>query len=362
MQSKADRYANIKYAFAIADILYTIFLLLALQLSGMSRILKIVVSSVTAVAALKIALYCAIIFIFYSLLTFGLDLYSSFVVEHYFGLSKQKLSSWLLDYIKSTALGFVVFIVLMECFYIFIGASARGWWWMSASFWALLTVVIARIFPVVVIPLFFKYKNISDESLRSAVFALAKKMQVKVLDIFEIDYSKKSLKANAAFVGIGSSRRVLLTDTLLNGRFGNKEIEAVLAHEFAHFKHRHLLKMVIMSSLGIFVMFYIFFLLDGRVFTAGNIADLGWWLLLFMLFQLISAPLVNLIHRKMEKNADAGSLKAVGDKEAFISMMNKLADQNLAQRKVPLWAKIFFYDHPPVSERIEFAQDYTASV
>ena len=87
-------------------------------------------------------------------------------------------------------------------------------------------------------------------------------MHVKILDVFEIDFSKKSLKANAAFVGMGRSKRVLLTDTLLKGSFQQKEIEMILAHEFAHYRFRHLLKMVMISALMIFVTFYIFFRLD----------------------------------------------------------------------------------------------------
>jgi STE24 endopeptidase len=362
MQDKADRYASIKYTLAIAEILYTLLLLLALQLSGMNTALKLAVISITPNEFVRVALYCGTIFALYGILSFGLDLYRSFVVEHHFGLSKEKLSSWVSDYLKSAALGLFVFILLMECFYYFALNYPRSWWWMSALFWTFLTVVIARIFPVVVIPLFFKYKRIADESLRKSVFELAEKMRVKILDVFEIDYSKKSLKANAAFVGMGRSRRVLLTDTLVGGGFTNKEIETVLAHEFAHYRMKHLSKMVLISAAGIFAMFYIFSIMDRGVLKADNISNLGSWLFLFMLFQIVLTPFVNVIHRKMEANADRVALETVRDKAAFISMMEKLSERNLAQRRPPVWAKVFFYDHPPISERIESAQNYTASV
>lgn len=360
MEDRADRYASIKYAFAIADIVYTLLLLLALQISGMNVVLKLASYTITSYEIIRVALYSASLFILYSLLSFGLDLCRSFVVERHFGLSKQKLSSWLLDYLKGNALNLFVFIVLMECFFFFIRNYPQYWWWMSAVLWIFLTVVIARVFPVIVIPLFFKYKKISDEGLRSSIFELAKKMHVKILDVFEIDYSKKSLKANAAFVGMGKSRRVLLTDTLLGGKFQHKEIEMILAHEFAHYRFRHLLKMVLMSAATIIITFYIFFRLDQAGLKAGDIANLGSWLFLFMLFQLICVPLANLIHRTMERNADGAAIKTLGDKDAFISMMNKLAEQNLAQARPPLWAKIFFYDHPPIGERIEFAKKMPA--
>ncbi|MDP3790954.1 MAG: M48 family metallopeptidase [Candidatus Omnitrophota bacterium] len=356
MENRADKYARIKYQLAIIDIAYTLFLLMILQMSGINAVLKTAVFDFTSSEIIRVALYSAALFAAYSVLSFHVDFYRSFVIERRFNLSNQKILAWLADYLKSNVLGFFVFILLMECFFFFIRSSAGSWWWMSAIFWIFLTIVIARIFPVIVIPLFFKYKRIDNESLRQSILALAQKMQVKILDVFEIDYSKKSLKANAAFVGIGKSKRVLLTDTLLGGKFQPKEIEVILAHEFAHYRLKHILKMVAMSALMIFVTFYIFFLLDKSVLDARDIANLGSWILLFMLFQIIVTPFINWIHRTMERNADIQAINIIGDKDAFISMMEKLADQNLAQRKPPLWAKILFYDHPPIEERIDLAR------
>lgn len=360
MEDKAAQYARIKYRLAIIDILYTLFLLFVLQVSGVNIALKSFIAGITSSDVMLVGIYCASIFIGYGLLSFSLDLYRSYIIEHRFNLSNQKFSAWLADYFKGNILSLLVFIVLMECFFFFVRSYSHSWWWMSAIFWIFLTVVIARIFPVIVIPLFFKYKKIENESLRNSILALAEKMNVKILDVFEIDYSKKSFKANAAFVGIGRSKRVLLTDTLLNGKFEPKEIELILAHEFAHYRLRHILKMVAMSSFIILLTFYIFFILSGSVIDAGDIANLGSWIFLFMLFQMIITPVINLIHRKMEKNADSAAIKAAGDKDSFISMMEKLAQQNLAERKPPLWAKIFFYDHPPIEERINFARNMEA--
>ena len=356
MEDKAKAYARIKYRLAIIDILYTLLLLVVLQASGINLLLRASISAFTSSEIMVIALYSAILFISYGILTFGIDMYRSFVVEHKFNLSNQKISAWFLDYIKGNVLSLLVFIVLIECFFFFIRNYPDSWWWMSAIFWIFLTIVIARIFPVVVIPLFFKYKRIDNEALRNAILALAERMHVKILDVFEIDFSKKSLKANAAFVGMGRSKRVLLTDTLLKGSFQQKEIEMILAHEFAHYRFRHLLKMVMISALMIFVTFYIFFRLDKYGLNARDITNLGTWILLFMLFQTMLTPFINWIQRIMEKNADAAAIKTIRDKGSFISMMEKLAEQNLAEKSPPLWAKIFFYDHPPIEERIEFAK------
>lgn len=357
MEDRARAYARVKYRLAIIDIVYTILLLVVLQASGANLFLKSVFFGLTSSGWLRVALYSSALFIGYGILSFGIDLYRSFVIEHQFKLSNQKISSWLMDYIKGNMLGLFVFVVLMECFFFFVGNYPSSWWWMSAIFWIFLTIIIAKIFPVIVIPLFFKYKKIEDNNLRQAILTLAEKMRVKILDVFEIDFSKKSLKANAAFVGLGRSKRVLLTDTLLGGKFRQKEIETILAHEFAHYRLKHILKMVVMSAVSILFIFYIFFLLNERILYARDISNLGTWILLFMLFQIITSPFINWTHRTMERNADKAALETIGDKEAFISMMDKLAQQNLSERKPPLWAKILFYDHPPIDERIEFAKN-----
>lgn len=358
MEDKARKYARIKYKLALIDIFYTLFLLMLLQISGLGLPLLHTLTLVSNNQFVLVALYSVTIFLLYSALSFPLSFYRSFVVEHRFNLSNQKFHSWFLDYIKLSALGLAVFIILIESFFFFIFAYPSSWWWMSALFWIFLSVVIARIFPVIVIPLFYKYKRIENEDLRSRIIGLAKKMHVHILDVFEIDFSKKSLKVNAAFVGVGSSRRVLLTDTLLGGKFLPEEIELILAHEFAHYRFKHLIKMVMINSCVILLFFYIFFQIDSNLrLDIKDIVNLGTWIFLFMLFQILLAPFMNLISRIMERNADIEAIKIGKKRESFISMITKIGEQNLSEFKPPLWAKIFFYDHPPIEERIDYAKN-----
>jgi len=361
MEDRAREYSNVKYRLAVVDMFLTLALLLLLQFSGFNVRLKNILQNISAAQQVLTALYSITIFIIYSALTFFLDFYRSFVIEHRFALTKQGIPSWGADYLKSNLLGLLMFVVLMESFFYFIRNHSAYWWWMSALFWIFLTVVIARIFPIVIIPLFFKYKKLENEDLRRRILDLAARMRVKILDVFEIDFSKKSLKANAAFVGIGRSKRVLLTDTLLGGRFQSGEIEMILSHEFAHYRLRHMIKMIAMSSFLIFLSFYVFFELNNRLFASlglavWDISNIGIWLFLFMALQILCAPLHNFISRNMEKNADMAAIKVSGDTKHFISMMEKLGEQNLSDPHPPLWAKIMFYDHPPIDERIAYAR------
>jgi STE24 endopeptidase len=191
--------------------------------------------------------------------------------------------------------------------------------------------------------------------------SLAKKMQVKILDCFEINFSKKTLKANAAFVGWGATKRVLLADTL-KGKYTPDEIEVILAHEFAHYKQRHLLKLIFVNSAAISISFYLIFrtrevsLSLFGLSSLSDIASLPVILIYFVLLGIIMQPFENYISRRLEKNADKLALKVTGLKEAFISTMDKLAAQNLADRNPRPIIKFFFFDHPSIDERIAMAK------
>ncbi|MBU0548988.1 MAG: M48 family metallopeptidase [Candidatus Omnitrophica bacterium] len=362
MQDKVKRYSRIKYSFAIVDTLYLLLLLFLLQSSGFALCLENSLSLVFGNNFLLVFSYCLILYLLYFLLTFPLGFYRSYVVEHRFGLSRQKFLPWLSDQFKELLVGFIIFIILIQGFFFFLRTFPLNWWWISALFWVFFSVILARVFPVLIIPLFFKYKPISDEALRARILNLGKKMGVKVLDVFQIDFSKKTEKANAALVGLGKSKRVILTDTL-QGKYTPEEIEVILAHEFSHYRLRHMIKLLILNAATIFLSFYVIFYFSGLILEASklhlsDVAGLGIWLFCFTLLQIIATPLLNWISRVMEKNADFLALKSSGLKEAFISMMSKLSAQNLSDTNPARWIKVWFYDHPPTIERIKMAERY----
>ena len=190
---------------------------------------------------------------------------------------------------------------------------------------------------------------------------LANKMKVKILDVFEIDFSKKTLKANAAFVGIGKTKRVILADTLKD-KYSDDEIEVILAHEFAHYKLKHLLKLIFINSLATILAFYFIFKTSDNVLglfglsSLSDIAALPVIIMYLVVFGIVMQPFQNYISRYLEKNADKMALSVTGLREAFVSMMEKLSNQNLADRNPHPIIKFFFFDHPPVDERINMAK------
>jgi len=359
-EARARQYARIKYSLAIFDILYALILVLAFLSLGLP---KVVVSRLSLVSSSTYFLIPAFLFILslgYHILNFPLEFYQAFILEHKFSLTKQRFGGWAIDQLKGGMLFYIFSLILISVFYFTLRGMPRHWWLAVAAFWVFFSVFIARIMPVFIVPLFFKYRKLEDENLRQRVMGLADKMKVKILDVFEIDFSKKTLKANAAFVGLGDTRRVILADTLKD-KYTLAEIEVILAHEFAHYKLKHLIRLVLVNSSATGVLFYIIFKTNAYAlslfgFTSlSDIAALPLVFLYLMLFGLISQPFENFISRAFERDADLLALKVTADKEAFISAMNKLAGQNLADRSPHPLIKFFFFDHPPIDERIKLA-------
>lgn len=357
---KVKRYARIRYTVAIADTLYLLALLVIFQVSGLSVDLRTSLSAFFQNDIALIFFYSLAIYIFYLILNFPVVFYRSFMVEHQFDLTRQKFPQWFSDFLKGNALSFIFFLILTESFYYFLRQYPGDWWWITSSFWIFLSVIISRIFPVLIIPIFFKYKRVEDEDLRKRILALSEKMRINLLDIYEIDFSKKSLKANAALVGLGRSKRVILTDTL-KGKFSHEEIEVILAHEFAHSRLRHMIKLIMISAAGTLAAFYLAFKASPAIFANLNlnitdIAALPMWLILSNIFEFVSTPAINYLSRKMESNADRLALEYSKNPAAFISMMEKLTEMNLSERRPHPVIKFLYYDHPPVDERIAMAR------
>jgi STE24 endopeptidase len=358
---RTKQYSHLKYTLAILDIAYLLVLLFLFVGRGLSKTLEQTLLEFIPFKFLLIPAYFLVIFLVYYLLDFPLNFYRSYRLEHRFSLSRQKITDWGLDQIKSGIISYIISLILIGAFYYILKYAANIWWLIISIFWIFFSIILAKLLPVIIIPLFFKYKRLSDETLRSRIMSLAEKMKVKILDVFEIDFSKKTLKANAAFVGVGNTRRVILADTLKD-KYSHDEIEVILAHEFAHYKLKHLLKLIFVNSSVAILIFYVIFRTSPytlEFFGLSTLSELGALpviLIYFILCGVILQPVENYISRNFERHADMLALEITGLKDAFISMMEKLASQNLADRCVHPVIKFFFFDHPPVDERIEMAR------
>jgi STE24 endopeptidase len=361
IRKKSGRYWRIRYTLVIAETLYLLlllFLFLNFRLSqGLaSDILKLKINGFFI-----LPLYLLIVFIAYYILNFFFAFYHSFILEHQFALSRQTIRDWFCDQLKSGVISYILGIIVLESFYFILARYPGGWWWRLAIFWIFFSLIVARLAPVAIIPLFFKYKKFSDSALKDRIIGLAERMKIKILDVFEIDLSKKTAKANAGLLGWGRTRRVILADTLRE-KYTPDEILVILAHEFAHYKLKHLIKLIVLSATNTTVCFYLIFKTSPyalKILGLSSLKDVESLPLVFIylvLFGIITRPLENFFSRRFERNADHLAVKSTGLKEAFISTMEKLARQNLSDRSVQQAIKFFFFDHPPVDERIAAAK------
>jgi len=360
MASLAKSYSHQKYTLSIIDTIYSITLILFFLGSGFSLSLEAFLKSSNLPNYLLPAVFLLISSLLYYFLNLPLNFYAGFTLEHKFNQTKQKAGAWWIDQLKSAILGYIISLILALSFYWVLGKFSQ-WWLVISVFWIFFSLVLAKLTPILIIPLFFKSKKLEDELLRQRIVNLAAKMRIKLLDVFEIDFSKKTLKANAAFTGMGKSKRVLLADTLKD-KYSHAEIEVILAHEFAHYRLGHILKLIIVNSLLTLGLFYLIFKTSGQALaifklnSLRQLAGLPLIFLYFILFGIILAPLEAMVSRLFEKEADNLALKVTGAQEAFISLMEKLASQNLADRNPHPLIKFLFFTHPPIDERIKIAK------
>jgi STE24 endopeptidase len=314
---------------------------------------------------LSVFFYVVMLLIISKALGFGLDFYS-FRIEHQFNLSNQKLKSWLWDEAKSFLIGVVIATILVEMIYNVIRMAPFKWWVIVWVVYNALAIFFAQIAPVVLFPLFYKFKPLENDELRKRLIQLSEKAGTRVRGVYEWKLSEKSKKANAALAGLGATRRIILADTLLEN-YTPDEIEAVLAHELGHHVHKHILKSIVLqvgiSLVGFWVVAQVLeYAVERDMFpTLHDFASLPLLVLMTTLMSFLLMPILNAYSRQKEREADRYSLKSIRAVEPFISSMNKLADQNLAERAPSRLAEIWFHSHPPVGKRIAAAQDWAKS-
>ena len=315
------------------------------------------------------SLYGALFFYFlffsvYSLVSsFPMSFYSGFVLEHQYALSNQTFSAWLLEWAKKQLLSFAITTPLILILYTLIWNFESSWWFLGWAGYAIFSLVLGKLFPILIVPLFYTYSPISDEVLKRKIEALAKRFGVAIQNVYSLNLSKTTKKANAAFTGFGKTKRVILGDTLLNS-FNHEEIETVLAHELGHYRHRDIWKQfgfgIALSLVGFWLAFQLLGALSYRLDYEGaaDIRSFPLLCLIFFLFSLVMSPAANAFSRHAERRADQFALDTTKDQTSFISAMQKLGDLNLADPDPHPLIEFLLYDHPAIGKRIQMAERY----
>lgn len=360
---RAKKYSRTHQILSLTGSIIFFAVLIILIFTGLSKEIENIAFNYTSNSYLALLIFLGIIGVGQGLINFPLDFYSGYILEHKYDLSNQTIAGYFKEKLKGFVLGIVIGIPLMLAFYYILSNSGEMWWLVLGIVMFVFSILLGRIAPTVIMPLFYKFVPVENEDIKNRLLELCKKTGVKVQGIFTFDMSKNTKKANAAFTGMGKSRRIILGDTLMNN-FSVSEIETVFAHEVGHYTKRHILKMMTVSTLvtflGLFITAKLYEASLGYFgFSAVNeIAALPLLFLYLSLYGLVTTPISNIQSRMYEWEADTFALETTKDRGSFISAMEKLAEQNLADKTPNKVIEFLFHSHPSLEKRIQFARDF----
>jgi STE24 endopeptidase len=366
---KAANYTITKMRFGLLEMALSSALLLGWTLLGGLNALN---EAITALSTgLGLSGYGALAPQLALLLAFGLisglldlpsALYSTFSIEERFGFNKMTLKLWLADLLKSTCVGLLIGLPVLALILALMGSAGQWWWLWAWAVWMGFNLLILLLFPTVIAPLFNKFKPLEDAVLKARVSELMQRCGFASKGLFVMDGSKRSAHANAYFTGFGAAKRVVFYDTLLE-QLSPPEVDAVLAHELGHFKHKHILKRL----LGMFAMSLAGFALLGWLssqvwfYTGLGVlpnmtgANSALALLLFMLAMPLAtffiSPIFAQLSRQHEFEADAYAVRQTSGPDLQSALL-KLYQDNASTLTPDPWFVKFYYSHPPASERL----------
>jgi STE24 endopeptidase len=358
---EARRYNRIHRWLGIADfVIGSAFLILLLVTGWSGRLSDLARRSGFQNYTLAVFIYLFLLLLISKVLGFGFDYYG-FRLERSFQLSTQRLRSWLWDEAKGFLVGLVLGGIVVELLYFMIRESPQHWWIITWALFMGLFIALAQLAPVVLFPIFYKFEPLDNEDLRRRLVLLSEHAGTRVRGVYRWKISEKSTKANAALTGLGSTRRIILADTLLDN-YAPEEIEAVLAHELGHHVHRHIFKSILVQAgitlLGFWAANWVLhYAVDHHMFEElSDFANLPLLALTATALSLLLMPALNAYSRYNERQADRYAFESIASVDPFISSMNKLAKQNLAERSPSKWVEVLFHSHPAISKRVAAAQ------
>jgi STE24 endopeptidase len=299
-----------------------------------------------------------------------LAFYSSYVIEKRFGLSNQTRSGWAADQVKAETMSLPVQIALVEGMQWTMRRWPRHWWLIVSGAAIPLTSLLMFIFPVLIAPRFNRYEPLKDPALSTRLSDLAERSHLNVAEIMQMDMSRRTSKANAFFAGIGTSKRIVVSDTMLT-TFTHDEIETVVAHEAGHQVNRDLWRNIAATSILTLAVARATDFAGGRILSArpemvgtSDLGDPRAIAVIGIAFGVAGTLLtpIQLAHsRWIERRADRFALDLTHNGDAYASALEKLAEANLADPDPPRWVTVLLHSHPPISERVAAARSHSAS-
>ena len=291
-----------------------------------------------------------------------LELYSTFRIEQQFGFNRMTWKLYVVDMLKGVFVGALVGLPIAALMLWIMGTAGGLWWLWAWGAWMGFNLLVLVLYPTIIAPLFNKFEPLADESLKARVQALMARCGFVAKGLFVMDGSKRSAHANAYFTGFGASKRVVFFDTLLN-KLSPGEVEAVLAHELGHFKHKHVIKRMVsmfaISLVGFALLgwmasqawFYAALGVRPSVGTPNDAVALLLFLLITPVFGYFVSPLFAQLSRRHEFEADAYACKQASGTDLAAALLKLHEDNASTLTPDPVYVR-FYYSHPPASERL----------
>ena len=292
-----------------------------------------------------------------------LGYFAGYVLPRAYGLSRQSLRAWAIDWLKATVVSTALASAVAGVFLWTVDATGPSWWWVFGLFVSVVGVALVFVTPYVLVPLFFKMQPLADAATVERIHALVNRAGAPVRDVCSLDFSRRTAEANAAVIGLGRSRRVVIADTLL-AEFTPGEVDAVVAHELGHHVNRDVQRLLLANA----VLMWLGLFLASRAATSAlpvlSLPSLGYVpgypVLLFVVeaFFLLLSPLLNWWSRRLESGADRFALGLTRDPAAFAGAMRRIGCQNLVELRPPRWSEVLLATHPALFRRIQLAESY----
>jgi len=356
---KAADYTAAKLRLGFIDIGTGTLFALLLTLGGLLQALHTGLSSLFAEGGYAHGIaFIASVTILSSLLDLPLTLYRTFVVEEKFGFNKMTLRLWIIDSIKGAVLGAAVGLPVLLSVLWLMAKMGPNWWLYVWLFWMGFNLLVLLIYPTLIAPIFNKFSPLSDATLKERIEALLIRCGFRVSGLFVMDGSKRSAHGNAYFTGFGAAKRIVFFDTLLE-KLQPEEIEAVLAHELGHYKHRHVWQRIGLLALMSLGFLWILGVLIAQPWfynglgmaSQSTAAALVLFGMVVPLFTFPFSPLMSTLSRKHEYQADAYAAKQTRALDLINALVKLYRDNAATLTPDPLYST--FYDsHPPAAARI----------
>jgi STE24 endopeptidase len=295
-----------------------------------------------------------------------LGYYGGYVVPRAYGLGRQSRRGWALDWLKATLVATVLATLAAGAFLWIVVSTGPSWWWVFGVFSMAVGILLVFVTPYVLVPLFFKMRPLADQATVERIHALVNRAGTPVRDVCSLDFSRRTAEANAAVIGLGRSRRVVIADTLL-AEFSPQEVDAVVAHELGHHVHRDVQRLLVGNAALIWIGLFIASRLTPAALPLLSVPSLvyvpGYAMLLFVVevYFLVATPLLNWWSRRLESGADRFALQLTRDPAGFDGAMRRIGCQNLVELCPPRWSEVLLATHPALQRRIQLAQSWSGS-